>query len=170
MNRPVPNPGGDAPVQRQRVSARALLRRADEVLLARVSSSSATAPGVWTLPGGGVDHGEHPEESLRREVYEETGLEIDVGPVRAVVSRHFTGLSPCGVLEDFHGIHLVYDASVTSQSDEPRVVEVDGTTDAVGWFSVAEVLSPGFRTSSVVRQMLDRPGPLARTGESPPAR
>ncbi len=151
----MPDPGVGAPVQRQRVSARALLRRGDEVLLARVSTSSATAPGVWTLPGGGVDHGEHPEESLRREVYEETGLQIKVGAVRTVVSRHFTGVSPSGVLEDFHGIHLVYDASVTSDSDEPRVVEVNGTTDAVGWFTVTEVRSKGFRTSAVARRALD---------------
>ncbi len=102
-----------------------------------------------------MDHGEHPEESLRREVYEETGLEIEVGKVRAVLSRRFTGLSPSGVLEDFHGIHLVYDAAVTSVSDEPRVVEVDGTTDAVGWFTVVEALGSNLRVSAVARQVLE---------------
>lgn len=30
----------------------------------------------WELPGGGLDHGEDPIAGLRREVYEETGLEI----------------------------------------------------------------------------------------------
>lgn len=155
MSGPEPTGADAAAVRRQRVSARALVRRADEVLLARVSRSSATAPGVWTLPGGGVDHGEHPEESLRREVYEETGLEIEVGKVRAVLSRRFTGLSPSGVLEDFHGIHLVYDAAVTSVSDEPRVVEVDGTTDAVGWFTVVEALGSNLRVSAVARQVLE---------------
>ena len=142
----------EAPVRKQRVSARALLRRGDELLLARVASSGFSAAGTWTLPGGGVDHGEHPEDSLRREVYEETGLEIEVRRILGVVSRHFTGPSPRGELEDFHGLHLVYDAVVTSMSDEPRVVEVGGTTDAVGWVPVAKLSS--MKVAAVVEEAL----------------
>lgn len=33
--------------------------------------------GLWDLPGGFLHEGEHPVEGLRREVREETGLEID---------------------------------------------------------------------------------------------
>ena len=32
----------------------------------------------WLTPGGGVEDGEHPRESARRETIEETGLEIDL--------------------------------------------------------------------------------------------
>ncbi len=140
--------GARPPVRRQRISARALLLRGgadQEILLARVSTSGFSAAGTWTLPGGGVDHGEHPEQSLRREVLEETGLKIEIRRLLGVVSRHFTGPSPRGEIEDFHGLHLVYEAVVTSESDFPRVVEVDGTTDAVGWIPVA-----GLRTNRKV--------------------
>ena len=34
------------------------------------------APWVWTLPGGGVNRNETPEEAAKREIQEETGLEI----------------------------------------------------------------------------------------------
>ena len=35
----------------------------------------------FNLPGGGVKHGESLHEALRREVIEEAGAEIDVGPL-----------------------------------------------------------------------------------------
>ena len=43
--------------------------------------------GQWSLPGGGVELGETVEDSIVREMLEETGLEIEVGPVIEVFDR-----------------------------------------------------------------------------------
>lgn len=45
------------------------------VLLVR-RDAAATAAGRWSLPGGFVDVGEHPEAALARELAEETGLSM----------------------------------------------------------------------------------------------
>ena len=118
----------------QRVAAYALAVRDGEVLLTR-NSARGPHPGSWTLPGGGIDHGEDPRASVVREVREETGLACTPGDVLDVTSTHFEGTAPSGRREDFHALQIVFDATV--EAGEPRVVETGGTTDAVAWVPVA---------------------------------
>src|SRR3954468_2277091 len=53
-----------------------LVKRAHEPLM-----------GEWNLPGGGVELGETLEQACAREVLEETGLMVTVGPVIEVFDR-----------------------------------------------------------------------------------
>ena len=47
----------------------------------------APLKGEWSLPGGAVEVGETLEEAVVREILEETGLQITVGPVIDVFDR-----------------------------------------------------------------------------------
>ncbi len=40
--------------------------------------------GNWEPPGGVLEHGETIEDGLRREIYEETGLKIEPGPLTGI--------------------------------------------------------------------------------------
>lgn len=146
------------PFRLQRVAAYAVVVRDGHILLTRLSARAAH-PGRWTLPGGGVGHGERPASALSREVEEESGLECEVGALLDVHDTHFSGQAPSGRIEDYHGVHLLFSATVAD--GEPRVVEVDGTTDAVAWVPVGDVSSGAIEVLDVVRHALgldaDRP-------------
>jgi 8-oxo-dGTP diphosphatase len=128
----VPTPAAtEGVVRRQRLAAYGLAYDGDRLLVTQLSATTPL-PGAWTLPGGGVDHGEHPAGALVREFAEETGLAAEVGDLLGVYSTQFRGRAPSGVLEDFHGLRLVYAVRVDGALP-PRVVDTGGTTSAVAW-------------------------------------
>ncbi len=61
--------------ERSSVTACALVERDGRLLLARRAQDPYA--GRWDLPGGFVGAGEHPHDALRRELREETGLEVE---------------------------------------------------------------------------------------------
>ena len=125
-------PGVPGARKRQRIAAYGVCRDEDgRILLARASSAIALQ-GRWFLPGGGVDHGESPTASLTREMEEESGLAVTVGPLLDVLSDVRT--LPDGT--SLHTVRIIYRVDSWSGTLRP---EADGTTDAVGWFTPEEV-------------------------------
>jgi 8-oxo-dGTP diphosphatase len=103
------------------------------VLLARGSATSEF-PGTWTLPGGGVEQGEHPDDAVVREFEEETGLSVRVTALRQVTADVVR--LPSGPLE--HTDRIIYDVVCTGGSLRD---EVAGSTDRVAWAGPAELAS-----------------------------
>ncbi|BCS35780.1 DNA mismatch repair protein MutT [Luteitalea sp. TBR-22] len=68
------------------VVSAAVIEREGAFLLTRRASGSHLA-GTWEFPGGKQEPGESLEQSLVREIREELGCEVAVGPV-LLVTRH----------------------------------------------------------------------------------
>lgn len=107
---------------------------AGRILLARLSAVEAEY-GAWTLPGGGVDFGEHPDEAAHRELEEETGLIGEIEGVAGIFS-HVYERSPYARGADLHFLGIVYRIRVTGGVLRD---EIDGTTDACAWFGPDEL-------------------------------
>jgi 8-oxo-dGTP diphosphatase len=121
----------------QRLGAYAVVVVDSRILLTRISPVGYPA-GTWTLPGGGVDHGESPHDAVVRELYEETGLRALSSRLVDVHDVHVVAPGRDDRFEDYHGVHLLYAVSV-DPTIEPHVVEQGGTTDVVRWVPVADV-------------------------------
>jgi 8-oxo-dGTP diphosphatase len=105
----------------------------------------ATEPGRgrWSLPGGRVESGESDAAALRREVLEETGLLVEVGPLLGAVRRP----SPSGDVYDIYDYRCLprgsvltpgddaSDACWASAADYEGLPLVDGLTDALSEWS-----------------------------------
>jgi len=125
----------------------------EEILLSRLSDK-VTSGVLWALPGGGVEHGEHPRDAVVREVHEETGLEVEVGERARVFSLHEPRAWRPGRRVDSHAVRLVFDGEIAADAPEPRTVEVGGSTAEAAWLPVADVRSGKVPTVSVVREAL----------------
>jgi 8-oxo-dGTP diphosphatase len=69
--------------------AQALGERDGRVLLGRRAHDPSA--GLWDIPGGFLDEGEHPLDGLRRELLEETGLEIEATEFIGIWMQEYTG-------------------------------------------------------------------------------
>ena len=92
--------------------------------------------GQWSLPGGAVEVGETLEECLARELREETGLEVEVGPVIEVFDRI---TRDAGGRVEYHFVLVDYlcrpiggELRAASDVDDARYV----APDALGQYSL----------------------------------
>jgi 8-oxo-dGTP diphosphatase len=127
---------GETPTGRtQRVAAyNVCVDESDRLLLCRLSDITE-APGSWTLPGGGIEFGEHPEAGAIRELQEETGLLGRIVELLTVDSLH----RPARAGEDgtaYHSIRIVYRTEITGGT---LTNETNESTDRAAWYTHDEL-------------------------------
>jgi 8-oxo-dGTP diphosphatase len=116
----------------RRIAAYAVATDPDgRVLLVRASSRSGT-PGVWSLPGGAVDHGEDPNHTVVRETAAETGLSVAVSGLRDVLAD-MRSMPHRGVT--IHTDRLIYAVSIRGGN---LVDRVGRPTDLARWHTLEQ--------------------------------
>jgi 8-oxo-dGTP diphosphatase len=114
----------------QRIAAyNVCVDEASRLLLCRLSNITER-PGWWTLPGGGIDFGEHPEAGALRELNEETGLTGRITELLAVDSLQRPAREPDGTEIDYHSVRIVYRTEITGGALRH---ETDESTDRAEW-------------------------------------
>jgi 8-oxo-dGTP diphosphatase len=105
-----------------RLAARALLRDAQDRLLlvnAWPKALDGTPSALWCAPGGGVERGQSLPDTLRREVFEECGLRIEVGAPAMINEFHDPARA-------FHQVEVFFHCQMLAETLP------DGWTDPAG--------------------------------------
>lgn len=118
-----------------------LVVRDGKVLLGRRRGSHGA--GTWSAPGGALEYGESIEECARRELREETGLEI------GTLQR---GPYTNDLFADVQRQYLTAFVIARETRGEPRVVEPD-KCDGWNWFAWSELPTPLFQPLESLRAM-----------------
>ena len=107
------------------VAVGAIVVRDDSLLMIR--RGQEPAKGLWSLPGGRLEHGEYLADAVRREVKEETGLDVTAGELVGIFE----------VVGDTHYVILDFFARAEGAAEPVASSDVD----EVRWVPLAEVAS-----------------------------
>lgn len=133
----------------------AVIIREGTILCARRGPTVAQA-GMWEFPGGKVEPGERPPDALVREIREELGCLVEVGP-RVTTTAHQYGFGVVSLTT--HVCTLLHGEPVPTEHAEIRWVAPTALPE-LDWapadIPAVEILADG--AASVVAQGVDQPG------------
>jgi ADP-ribose pyrophosphatase YjhB (NUDIX family) len=117
-----------------KIAAGVVVTREGKVLLVR--RRLGPRAGSWSIPAGFVDHGEDPLEAAVRECREETGLEVEVTGLLAVIAGR----------EHPRGADVVIVYRARAAEGEPRAGD---DADRAAFFAADELPPLAFRATRV---------------------
>lgn len=123
-----------------RLAARALILHQDRLLL--VNAYPGARLGLWCAPGGGCEAGQSIPQNLAREVHEETGLTIQVGPPALVNEFHDPD-------SGFHQVDLFFRCTLSAGELDADWLDPEGVVTDRRFFSRSELDAIRFKPDSL---------------------
>jgi 8-oxo-dGTP pyrophosphatase MutT (NUDIX family) len=123
-----------------RIAVRALILHQDRLLL--VNAYPGARLGLWCAPGGGCEAGQSLPQNLIREVHEETGLTITVGPPALVNEFHDPDTG-------FHQIDLFFRCTLVSGGLDRAWTDPEGVVTERRFFSRPDLATVRFKPDSL---------------------
>jgi 8-oxo-dGTP diphosphatase len=123
-----------------RLAVRALILHQDRLLL--VNAYPGAHLGLWCAPGGGCKAGQSLPENLAREVHEETGLTVTVGPPALVNEFH-------DPVTGFHQVELFFRCTLADARLDPGWTDPEGIVTDRRFFSRQDLKSILLKPSSL---------------------
>ncbi len=136
---PAPLPRMPSP-DRPRLAVRALLLHDDRLL---VVNAYAAGSDLWCAPGGGVHPGTSLPDNLIREVQEETGLTVAVGPPALVNEFHDPATG-------FHQVEVFFRCTLVAGDPHGPWTDPEGVVARRAWV-----------TRDALADLRHKPGALA---------
>ena len=99
------------------------------LFMARRADGARNEHGRWEFPGGAVEFGETLEHALKREIYEEFGIEIQVCRLIDVIDH---------ILPD-EGQHWVSPTFLCRMLSGVSAIREPDKCDAIGWFLPGDI-------------------------------
>lgn len=119
----------------------------DQILLAKVSRGHFT--GHWTLPGGYMEHDEHPKVGCVREAMEELGLELIINDSKPIITQQIFSS------EGISFVSFTYQSNWEGNLDD--LILQEDEISAVKWFDVDFAISivPSYFDSKALKALKD---------------
>jgi 8-oxo-dGTP pyrophosphatase MutT (NUDIX family) len=119
-----------------RIAARALILHEDRLLM--VNAYPAGKSDLWCAPGGGAEAGASLPANLMRELAEETGLSISVGPPALINEFHDPATG-------FHQLDIFFRCTVLAGQISAQWRDPEGVVTQRRFFSRADLASGRYR-------------------------
>lgn len=122
----------------------AIIKKGDNYLLTLRNESNKKSKfhNKWQLPGGGLEFGEKPEETVVRECREELGVEVEV---EKMLPKVFSS-----VRKTWHGVLLFY---FCKMKDQNKPIIVNDEASAFKWAHISEI--PTLKSLPLVKEIFD---------------